>query len=270
MTGAQLRRALRAGQPIISTLIVSESPRWPAMVQAAGFDMAFIDTEHVALDRRSVAWMCQVYAALGIPPVVRIPSPDPYAACMALDGGAVGVIAPYIETVEQVRAMRGATRLRPLKGRRLAETLAGGPLEPQLASYLETFNANNVFIANIESVPAMENLDALLAEDAIDAVLIGPHDLSTSLGVPEQYSHPTFTAAVERILRTARAAGVGAGMHMTWADEPGPLLTLAEQGCNLLVYRADILALRAMRTDVAAIRQAVGATDAGAAKEDHI
>ena len=119
MTRKQLRTALRSGQRVYGTLIVSDSPRWPAQVAQIGLDFVFIDTEHISIDRKALSWMCQTYSALGLPPIVRIPAPDPYAATMALDAGAAGIIAPYIETVEQVRALRGATKLRPIKGARL-------------------------------------------------------------------------------------------------------------------------------------------------------
>ena len=80
MTPVELRRCLYKGQPVFGTLIVSPSPRWPEAVATCGLDFVFIDTEHVALDRAQLSWMCQTYAALGIPSLVRIPSPDPHGA----------------------------------------------------------------------------------------------------------------------------------------------------------------------------------------------
>src|ERR1041384_6156770 len=108
MNSTQLRAAIRGGNRAYGTLIVADSPRWPAQVVQIGLDFVFIDTEHIAIDRKELSWMCQTYAALGLPPLVRIPSPDPFAATIALDAGAAGVVAPYIETTEQVRALRGA------------------------------------------------------------------------------------------------------------------------------------------------------------------
>ena len=92
MTAAGLALALRQDRPVFCTLIVSPSPRWPEVVRGCGLDFVFIDTEHIALDRAELSWMCQTYAALGLSALVRIPAPDPYAATMVLDGGAAGVI----------------------------------------------------------------------------------------------------------------------------------------------------------------------------------
>src|SRR5262245_42402682 len=188
MRGREIRQSLHEGRLIYSTAITAPSPRFPELLRKAGTDFVFIDTEHTPLGRETLSWMCQVFAALGIPPVVRIPSPDPYEAAKVLDGGAGGVIGPYVESAEQVRALTGAARWRPLKGRRLDEALRDpGTLEPELRAYLEARNDDTVLIINIESVPAINNLDAILAVPGLDAVLIGPHDLSCSLGVPEQY-----------------------------------------------------------------------------------
>ena len=105
MTGKEFCKELRDGHTVYGTLIVSPSPHWLAMMRRVGPDFVFIDTEHISLDRSVASWMCNAYDALGITPIVRIPSPDPYAAVQVLDGGARGIVAPYVETAEQVRAL---------------------------------------------------------------------------------------------------------------------------------------------------------------------
>lgn len=238
MSAADLATALRAGRQVFGTLIASPSPRWPQALRGCGLDFVFIDTEHIALDRHQLSWMCQTYAALGLPPIVRIPSPDPFAATMALDGGAAGIIAPYIESAEQVRALRGAAKLRPIKGQKLDALLRGAEPEPELGAYFERPDAARVLIVNIESVPAIAALDEIFAVPGLDAVLIGPHDLSCSLGVPEQYAHPKFREAARTIFRKARAAGVGAGIHF-WDDLDLSREFIAE-GANLFIHSSDI------------------------------
>lgn len=259
MTAAELASALHAGRQVFGTLIVSPSPRWPEVVRGCGLDFVFIDTEHIALDRAELSWMCQTYAALGLPPLVRIPAPDPYAATMALDGGAAGVIAPYVESVEQVQALRGAVKLRPIKGQRLQQMLDGAKPEPELDSYIQEGAAKRLLIVNIESVPAIEALDQILAVPGIDAVLIGPHDLSCSLGIPEQWDHPKFLTACETIFRKARAAGIGAGIHF-WGDVAQQARFL-QLGANMLIHSADIsLFQKHLRLELDAIRAAAGIT----------
>jgi 4-hydroxy-2-oxoheptanedioate aldolase len=261
MNGQQLVEALHSGRHVYGTMIISPAPEWPAAVSQLGVDFVFLDTEHTALDRAQVSWMCRAYSALDIAPVVRIPSADPYEACKVLDGGAAGIIAPYIETPEQVRALVGAVKYRPLKGKRLADFLAGtAELEPELRDYLDKRNASSALVINIESVPAMNALDDILAVRGLDAVLIGPHDLSCSLGIPEQYDRPEFKQAVTDILTRARAAGVGAGMHVTYEYGYPHELAWARAGANLLVHSGDVMVLRyQMRRELDAIKAAVAA-----------
>jgi 4-hydroxy-2-oxoheptanedioate aldolase len=202
--------------------------------------------------------MCHAFSAMGIPPVVRIPSPDPYLACMVLDGGAAGFIAPYMETVEQMRQLTGVARYRPLKGARLQDALENpASLEPELRTYLESRNASTIFIANIESVPAIDNLDAMLSVGGADAVLIGPHDLSCSLGIPEQYNHVRFTEASKTIFRKARAQGCGAGLH--WWQGVGEESFWANSGANLIMHSTDVtLIAQHLQRELKDLREQLG------------
>jgi 2-keto-3-deoxy-L-rhamnonate aldolase RhmA len=260
MNGSLMRQKLHTGERVYGTLIVSNSPRWPAVVNNLGLDFVFIDNEHTTLDRSQTAWMCQTYAALGLAPVVRIPSPDPYLACMALDGGAQGIIVPYTETPEQVRQIAGAVHLRPLKGAREQDALAGRvKLEPVLADYLENYNKNNLLIVNIESVPALQALDDILAVPGLDAVLVGPHDLTTNLGIPEEYRHPAYIAAVDEIIQKARARGIGAGVHAIYPFASEHELRWAKMGANLIIHQGDLISLRiVMRSALDELKQALG------------
>jgi 4-hydroxy-2-oxoheptanedioate aldolase len=263
MHPSELKRRLHAGERVYGTLIVSPSPRWPAQVARMGLDFVFIDTEHIALGRHELSWMCQAYGALGLPPLVRIPSPDPFQASMALDGGAAGIIVPYVETAAQARELVGAVKFGPLKGRRLTRILAGDETpEPALAAYLERHNASRLLVLNIESRPALDQLDDILAVPGLDAVLIGPHDLSCSLGEPEAYGTAAFEEAVTTIFAKARAHGLGAGIHSWMGVEREA--TWARAGANLLIHEADLLTFaRVVRDDLVRLRAALGDSPGG-------
>ncbi|QDU92962.1 HpcH/HpaI aldolase family protein [Lignipirellula cremea] len=256
-TGAEIREALHAGRKVFSTAAIAPSTYWPQFIKETGIDFVFIDTEHVPLSRETVAWMCRTYDALGVPPVVRIPCNDLYEASKVLDGGARGVIGPYLETVEQARAIVGAARWRPLKGRRLEEALDDASvLEPELRAYLEKRNADTLCIANIESVAAIENLAEIARTPGLDAVLIGPHDLSCSLGIPEQYDHARFDEAVQTIFRVAREAGIGAGIHYWESVERE--IEWAQAGGNLIMHSSDITMMKqTLANDMARLRKAL-------------
>ncbi len=266
MDGKQLSAALRSGKMVYGTAIYSNSPIWPKVVKNLGLDMVFIDTEHTPHDRNTLSWMCAAYGALNLAPVVRIPSPDAFEASKALDGGATGIIAPYIESVEQVKALGGAVKYSPLKGDRLQAFLDGEALEPELESYLQKRNANHVLIINIESVPAMQRLDEILSLPYVDAVLIGPHDLSCSLGVPEQWEHPKQEQAIREIITCARAHDKGIGIHHNFLHQE---IEWVKAGANLVMHSSDISAFnRALTQDFKQIREAL--QDAGAIKDENV
>jgi 2-keto-3-deoxy-L-rhamnonate aldolase RhmA len=258
MTPNELSTVMRSGRRVYGTLIVSTSPKWPDAVKDSGLDFVFIDTEHIPIGRETLSWMCRSYAAIGLPPIVRIPSPDPIEACKVLDGGACGIIAPYVETAQQVRSLVGAVKLRPLKGK-LGETAIREPdtLEPQLRDYLDDFSSGNILVVNIESLPAIENLDEILSVPGLDAVLIGPHDLSVSMGIPEQYTDPAFDAAVRDIIKRARGGNVAAGIHFWESIEQE--IDWAKAGANLIIHSGDISLFAAtLREDLKQMREALG------------
>lgn len=265
MNSKQLQTALHNGTRVYGTCVVSPSPKWPVMIAGTGLDFVFIDMEHMPHDREQVASMCQTYAALGLAPIVRIPEPDPYCACMALDGGAAGIIAPYVETVEQVRALRGAVKFRPLKGRRLERILEGQEEpEPALAAYLDEWNTGKIMIVNIESIPALEALDEILAIPGLDALLVGPHDLSLNLGIPEEYNHPRFNEAVSTIIRKSRARNVGVGIHYSFGIEKE--IAWGREGANLILHSSDFFLVKdALTADFKTFREAFGDSPSKAA-----
>ncbi len=163
------------------------------------------------------------------------------------------------------RAVPGDGRAGPRAGGRRAVAAAQGApagagdstiprsLEPELRSYLEKRNADKICIANIESVPAIENLDEIVRVPGLDAVLIGPHDLSCSLGIPEQYTHPRFDEAVRTIFRIARAAGIGAGIHF-WVSLDHEV-AWSQAGGNLIMHSSDLAIFRqTLKSDIDTLR----------------
>jgi len=258
---------LKNGKRLYGTAIISPSPLWPLAVKRAGLDFVFIDTEHTPIDRTVLAQMCLAYNGLGLPPLVRIPSPDPHEARKVLGGGASGILAPYIESPEQVRELVGATKLRPLKGERLRDALQSrDSLEPQLKDYLRDWNKENFLMINIESVPAIERLDAILAEPGLDGVIIGPHDLSISLGLPEQYHDSRFEDAVGQIISKVREKGLAVGIHLS--QEAELQIKWAKAGANIIMHSSDIALFgQRLTEDITAIRCALRDDDSAIAKE---
>lgn len=262
MTGSQIREKLKRGERVYGTHIASlMNPMAAMMATEMELDFAFFCTEHMPLDRTEVSMMCHLYATRGISPIVRVPSMDTAAISMALDGGAEGIVVPYVETVDEVQRAVGAVKYRPIKGEQLRDTLAGRrELPTKTQQFLDGFNRHHYLIVGVESVAAMNNLDQMLAVDGVDGVFLGPHDITVSMGLPAEYDHPDFLDAVEDVTRRCRAAGVGVGLHTTLLSfGEATARRLMDAGMNWIINGADITVMRdAMNAQLRQLRQLAG------------
>ena len=251
MDGQQIRNRLHDGRRVYGTHVCSLTNPVTARLQAQlPYDFAFICNEHMPIDRTETSMMCQLFQSNGISPCVRISHPCAIEAAKALDGGAQGIVAPYVETLEQVRELVGAVKYRPVKGARLEQYLSGERDVPSnVSEFFDRFNKHNYLIIGIESWSAYENLEALITTPGVDGVFVGPHDLSVSMELPEQYDHPDFLAAIHDIIRQCRAAHVGIGVHFGQTiktDED--FIDLISKGMNWVLYGADIALITAGMT----------------------
>jgi 4-hydroxy-2-oxoheptanedioate aldolase len=178
-------------------------------------------------------------------------------------------LAPYCETVDEVKEVVGATKWRPLKGALVREAVETGRLPSDASkAYLENRNRNNVCIIGIESVPAIEVLDDILKVDGIDAIFVGPNDLSISLGIPDQYDHPDYEAALRRIIATCQAHGKPTLTH----HQTVPLTQKwLREGARFVLYSSDARTMHnGFREEFSAIKavgEELGGAVAGAVGE---
>lgn len=264
MRGEQIRQRLHDGRRVYGTHVCSlYNPLQLKLATGLELDFVFICNEHMPIDRTETAMMCQFWAAHGVAPIVRIASPDPAEAAMALDGGAHGIVAPYVESTDEVRRLVGAVHYRPIKGEFLDHLLDGSrrPTD-ETAAFLQRFNRDNFLIIGIESVAAAQRVEQLAGIDGVDGVFLGPHDLTVSMEIPEQYDNPAFIDLVVDVVQRCRQCGVGAGLHTRLGELPEPLLRrFFDAGMNYLANDSDIMAMmRAMNGQLARLRAIAGDT----------
>lgn len=243
MNGDQIRKCLHSGQPVYGTHVALASNSVAAtMLTMAGLDFVFLCAEHMPLDRTETAAMCCMYASKGISPIVRISHPASVEVTKALDAGAQGIVAPYVETIEQVHDVVGAVHYRPIKGRLLKEFISGTRKpSAKTTEFLNRFNRHHYTIIGIESVEAIENLEELIGVDGVDGVFIGPHDVSVSMELPEEWGDPKFHEMLEQVVVRCRKLDVGVGVHMPphifTNDRAKRLMSL---GMNWILDGADV------------------------------
>jgi 2-dehydro-3-deoxyglucarate aldolase/4-hydroxy-2-oxoheptanedioate aldolase len=211
-----VKQNLRAGKLQLGTGFGQfRSPEIPKMLAAAGFQWAFLDTEHGGFDLETIQDICRVSVMAGLCPIVRVAELQYSLVARALDCGAQGVLFPRVESPELLEKAISWTRFPP-------EGMRGYGLQPTHVGYeavgmpdiIAHSNANTMVVLQIETKTALERIDDLLSVPKIDAVMIGPADLSISLGVAGQFEHPTLVAAIEKIRDACKRHGIAPGIHM--------------------------------------------------------
>jgi 4-hydroxy-2-oxoheptanedioate aldolase len=183
----------------------------------AGWDTLTIDLQHGVIGYDALLPMLQAISTTPTVPIVRVPWLDPAMLMKSLDAGAYGVICPMINTRDDAAKLVAYTHYAPQGGRSFGPVRAmiyGGPDYPQHA------NSTIVTFAMIETAQALDNLDAILSVEGLDAVYVGPSDLSLSLGCKPVFDdvEPKAQQAIEHIVARATAHGVKAGIHNGRAD----------------------------------------------------
>jgi len=204
---------------------------------ADSVDFIWIDLEHSAMSPEALAGHLLAARSKSVPALVRVPGGTAPFIKPVLDAGADGIIVPQVRSAEEVRDVVGDCRYPPL-GRR-----GYGPRVPSNygrrggREYAERANENLFVAVQIETAEAVECLDEIVTIPGLDSVVIGPWDLSSALGVLGNVEHPKVVAAMEMIVKKARAAGlfVGAGM----GPDPQYACLMAERGIQWLQVGGD-------------------------------
>jgi 2-keto-3-deoxy-L-rhamnonate aldolase RhmA len=210
-----LRDRVADGEFVFGTLVVDlRIPALPTILASAGFDFLVIDLEHGSLDLSAAADMIAVARLSGISPLVRPPSHAQEHFRRLLGLGAAGAMVPNVETAEQAREIVRAAKYPP-QGER---GFSGNPAQVNferlgIAELARLTNENTFVMVQIESQTGVDNATQILGVDGIDAVLVGPGDLSLNLGVPGEYERPEFVGAVEAVFAAAHEHDVAPGIH---------------------------------------------------------
>ena len=178
------------------------------IAKSAGNDVIWVDLEHSTMSIDIAAQICAAAIDVGIFPLVRVPEKDYGVIGRLLDGGALGIIAPRIDTVEQAREVCGACRFPPRGQRSAIASLPQLDLRRVPSGRLNrTMNDATLVKVLIETPIGLENLAAIASLDGVDLIGIGANDLTAELGVPGEYDHPEFRRALEGAIRVCHQVG---------------------------------------------------------------
>lgn len=244
MAGFPLARALRAGETVFSGWCMLPAPIIAETIAREGFSAIVIDGQHGLWDTAGIVTGIGDVHNAGASPIVRIPLNDFGLVSRALDFGAEAIIAPMINSAADAKAFASVAKFPPLGerswGPARAMTLQG---KTSSVDYLREANEGTLTIAMIETRAALANLDAIAATPGIDALFIGPYDLSTALsgGKAQDVDAPEVLAAIDKICAAANKAGKIPGIYCRNAEVG---LAMAKRGFRFISVVTDVSLLR--------------------------
>jgi 2-keto-3-deoxy-L-rhamnonate aldolase RhmA len=211
-----VKKALQEGKTQLGcNTSMLRSPEVPRILAAAGLNWTYLDSEHGAFDLETLQDLIRAANDAGLCPIVRVADLQYALVARALDCGAQGVLFPRVESPELLEKAISWTRFPPegVRGFGLQATHMGyeSVSMPEIIAHM---NANTMVVLQIETTTALKRIDELLSVPKIDAVMIGPADLSVSLGVPGQFEHPSLVEAIEKIRDACNRHGIAPGVHL--------------------------------------------------------
>lgn len=245
--------ALRTGRQVCGVSVGTPHPALAHMCGLAGYDFLVIDNEHGAASVETTGEIIRAAHGAGITPIVRTFEQD---IARLLDAGAGGIQVPLVETAEQAARIVGACRYPPAGTRSVAfSTPAAGYGFFGGAAHIERSNDAIVVVLMIETAKAMANLDEILAVPGIDAICVGPTDMSYSLGVPGQGKHPRVVEAVAECARKGIAAGIAVGNNAFTMDDMRESVAM---GMRYHTTMLTFMITHALKNTLAGMKQATG------------
>jgi 2-keto-3-deoxy-L-rhamnonate aldolase RhmA len=232
------RARLRRGECLIGTMVTLPSPEVTEVLASIGFDWLFLDAEHGVLGARDLQVLLQA-AGRAMPGAVRVAAAAEVAIKKALDIGAAGIIVPQVNSAVQAEQVVRLARYSPLGTRGVGVGRAHG-YGLRLQEYLASANDQVAVIVQVEHIDAVTQIEAIVSVGGIDAVLVGPYDLSARLGRLGEVAHPDVQAAIDRVTRVCHDAGVRLGIFGVSAAALQPYLA---RDYTLLVAGVDTLLL---------------------------
>jgi len=215
----RLREALAGKQVVIGTWVQSPSAEAVEILGWAGWDFVILDLEHAPFAGETLPNLIRAAETSGTTALVRVPIEAPEQVAKALDLGASGIVTPGVRSAEAAAEVVRLTRFPPHGTRGASRSTRQLHYSAIPFSTLVADEAPQPLVVHqVEARLATSNLDSILAVAGIDVIFIGPYDLSTSLGLPGQFEHPTVKGAISEIVNRAGEQGVAVGIWMPDAE----------------------------------------------------
>lgn len=236
-----LKNKLRNNNITIGSWITLGNTNIPEIMAQSGFEWLTIDIEHSVIEIDTLQQQIQVIEGKGVVPLVRVGENNPNLIKRVMDAGAYGVIVPMVNTREQALAAVKAVKYPPIGTRGVGLARAQG-YGFDFDNYAATVNEESVVIVQVEHIDSVRNLESILSVEGVDGCIIGPYDLSGSLGVPGNFTHPEVLAALKRVEEVCKKMKVPLGIHVIQPDYR-LVLDNVKKGYTFIAFSLDSLFL---------------------------
>ncbi len=233
-----LKEKLQSNTLTLGSWISLHNPAIAEIMANAGYDWLVIDLEHSVISIKEAGELIRIIDLCGVAPLVRLTSNDANQIKRVMDAGAHGVVVPMVNTVEDAEKAVAATRYAPEGNRGVGLARAQG-YGTKFKEYLKWQNDGPIVIVQIEHKSAMTHLDDILNVSGVDGFIIGPYDLSCSMGIPGQFDNDEFIDVITEIRNTGKRLGCTSGIHIVEPD----LIKLEQcidDGYGFIAYSVDI------------------------------
>jgi len=233
-----LKKKLHAGKLTVGSWITLAHPAIAEIMAKAGFDWLTVDLEHSVITIREAEELIRVIDLCNVTPLVRLSANDPVQIKRVMDAGARGIIVPMVNSAEDARKAVEALHYPP-EGRRGVGLARAQGYGSSFEKYKEWLDQESIVIVQIEHIKAVENLDAIMSVEGIDGFIVGPYDLSGSLGIPGQFDNALMIDAMSSIKMFMKSSSKISGYHVVEPDVDQLKQRLGE-GYQFLAYSVDI------------------------------
>lgn len=239
MNGSKLKTKLNAGKLCLGAWMTLGHSAIAEIFANAGFDWIVVDLEHSTISIEQAGDLIRTIDLSGVSALVRLTSNDANQIKRVLDAGAHGIVIPNIKTVDEATLAVASTRYAPkgVRGVGLGRAQKYGPGFKDYLSWQE--EDGPIVIVMIEDIAALPYLEEILSTDGIDGFIIGPYDLSCSMGIPGDFERPEFKRVVQQILEMGLKVGCPSGIHIVEPD-PEMLNEAIKKGYRFIAYGVDI------------------------------
>lgn len=215
----QVKAKLAAGETIYGCFTRFNDPVLIEIVSRLGFDFITFDGEHSPIEPRDCENLTRAAELFDVTPLVRVPTNQQPIILRYMDTGVSGLVVPWVNTPEEAENVVQSVKYFPRGRRGLAGTRAAEfGLRDSLGDYTVRANAETLVIVQCESLTAVENAGAIAAIDGVDVVFVGPTDLSQSMGLPGQTTHPDVIATIQRVVDAVTPTGKAVGIMTRTVD----------------------------------------------------